>query len=71
MYSILIIGCGSIGERHLRCFQQTGRTRITACDVSPTLLAKLAKTYQVATAPDWEQADRNNRLKRNDRTTQR
>lgn len=56
MHSILIIGCGSIGERHLRCFQQTGRTRVTACDVSPTLLASMAKTYQVATEADWERA---------------
>lgn len=25
MTSIFIIGCGSIGERHLRCFLSTGR----------------------------------------------
>ncbi|MSU47752.1 MAG: Gfo/Idh/MocA family oxidoreductase [Opitutus sp.] len=54
--SILIIGCGSIGERHLRCFQLTGRARATACDASPALLATLAKTYQVPTTTDWEQA---------------
>ncbi len=54
--SVLIIGCGSIGERHLRCFQKTGRARVTACDTSPALLATLAKTYQVATETDWEQA---------------
>ena len=56
MYSILIIGCGSIGERHLRCFQSTGRAQVTACDADPKLLETLAQTYQVATASNWEQA---------------
>src|ERR1035437_347420 len=28
---ILVIGCGSIGERHLRCFQRTGRAELFAC----------------------------------------
>ncbi|MEI7799836.1 MAG: Gfo/Idh/MocA family oxidoreductase [Opitutaceae bacterium] len=56
MISVLVIGCGSIGERHLRCFQSTGRAKVTACDASPTILANLAKTYQVATFNDWELA---------------
>jgi predicted dehydrogenase len=56
MYSVLIIGCGSIGERHLRCFQRTGRARVTACDVSPTLLATIAQTYQVSTLTNWQAA---------------
>ncbi len=54
MYSVLIIGCGSIGERHLRCFQRTGRARITACDPNPVLRENMAKTYQVEVAEDWE-----------------
>jgi predicted dehydrogenase len=56
MHSILVIGCGSIGERHLRCFQRTGRARVTACDASLPLLETMAKTYQVATIGNWEQA---------------
>jgi len=28
---ILVVGCGSIGERHLRCLQRTGRAKLTAC----------------------------------------
>lgn len=56
LLSVLIIGCGSIGERHLRCFQLTGRAQVTACDTRPALLAILGQTYQVATAADWEQA---------------
>lgn len=56
MHSILIIGCGSIGERHLRCFQRTGRAQVTACDANPSLLENMVRIYQVATTSDWEQA---------------
>ena len=56
MLSILIIGCGSIGERHLRCFQRTGRAQVTACDTDPKLLATLASTYNVPTVTDWKEA---------------
>ncbi len=55
-YSVLVIGCGSIGERHLRCFLQTGRVRATACDANPALLQKMADTYQVPVAADWKTA---------------
>ena len=56
MHTILVIGCGSIGERHLRCFQSTGRAQVTACEANPTLLQKIAETYRVAAVGDWEQA---------------
>lgn len=45
MHSVLIIGCGSIGERHLRCFQKTGRCSVTACDTNPALLAAMKERY--------------------------
>lgn len=51
-HSTLVIGCGSIGERHLRCFLQTGRTRATACDTNPALLERMAATYRVPTTAD-------------------
>jgi len=54
--SVLIIGCGSIGERHLRCFQKTDRARVTACDANPALLQRMASTYRVATTSDWKSA---------------
>ena len=41
MHSILIIGCGSIGERHLRCFQKTQRCTVSACDTSESLRAAM------------------------------
>lgn len=56
LHSILIIGCGSIGERHLRCFQKTGRAQVTACDANPALLETMASTYKVPTTNNWEQA---------------
>ncbi len=48
-HSILIIGCGSIGERHLRCFQKTGRCLVTACDSNAALRQRTADTYNVPT----------------------
>ena len=47
MPSLLIIGCGSIGERHLRCFQKTGRCTLAACDTNPVLLAAMQDRYGV------------------------
>ena len=54
--NILIIGCGSIGERHLRCFLKTGRARVTACDTNAALLKKMAATYSVPVSDDWRKS---------------
>lgn len=51
--TLLIIGCGSIGERHLRTFLATGRCQAIACDNRPAILAATAERYQVPTAADW------------------
>jgi len=56
MPSILIIGCGSIGERHLRCFQQTGRCSVSACDTSPVLLAAMKDGYGVTAFASLDEA---------------
>lgn len=45
MRSILVIGSGSIGERHLRCFQRTGRCAVSACDSNPALLGSIKERY--------------------------
>ena len=55
-HSVIIIGCGSIGERHLRCFLKTGRAEVTACDNNPALLQRMAENYQVPTRSDWHAA---------------
>lgn len=56
MHSILIIGCGSIGERHLRCFQQTARCSVTACDTNPGLQSAMADRYGVPVHPTLDAA---------------
>lgn len=56
MKRILIIGCGSIGERHLRCFQKTGRAVVAACDSNAALLQRMSETYAVETFDDATKA---------------
>jgi predicted dehydrogenase len=46
--SVLVIGCGSIGERHLRCFLATGRVRVAVCDTNAKLVNEVAARYGVA-----------------------
>ena len=52
-HRILIVGCGSIGQRHLRCFQRTGRAEVTACDIDRRLVERVCSDYAVAGFNDW------------------
>jgi predicted dehydrogenase len=63
IHSVLIVGAGSIGERHLRCFLQTGRVSIGVCEVNDSLRETVAerhgikrsvKTFDAAVADDWD-----------------
>ncbi|MBL9178610.1 MAG: Gfo/Idh/MocA family oxidoreductase, partial [Verrucomicrobiaceae bacterium] len=56
MHSILIIGCGSIGERHLRCFQKTGRCDVAVCDANAKLLGEVAAHYGVQSFASLDEA---------------
>ncbi len=47
---VLVVGVGSIGERHLRCFQHTGRASVAVCEVNGELRRRIAETYGVARA---------------------
>jgi predicted dehydrogenase len=47
--SVLVIGAGSIGLRHLRNLRQLGVSRLAACDVSPERLANLRVELGVET----------------------
>ncbi|MES2695398.1 MAG: Gfo/Idh/MocA family oxidoreductase [Verrucomicrobiota bacterium] len=40
-HETLIIGCGRLGERHVRCFHRRGRTKVSACASIATSLARL------------------------------
>ncbi len=44
---VLVIGVGSIGERHLRCFQQTGRAEVGICELNNSLRESVARDYKV------------------------
>jgi predicted dehydrogenase len=55
-HSVLVVGCGSIGERHVRCFLQTGRCRVTACETNELVRQRMADTYGVPVVDDAESA---------------
>lgn len=47
MHKVVIIGVGSIGERHLRCFKATGRAEVGFVETNPTLRAAIAERYAI------------------------
>jgi predicted dehydrogenase len=47
MHKVLFIGVGSIGERHLRCFQATGRCAAAICETRDELRRRIAQRYAV------------------------
>ncbi len=47
MKKILIVGTGSIGERHVRCFLATGRAEVSICEPNSELCSKITKEYPV------------------------
>jgi predicted dehydrogenase len=44
---VLVIGVGSIGERHVRCFLKTGRTAVSICEVIPEIRDKVSRRYEI------------------------
>lgn len=44
---ILVIGVGSIGERHLRCFLHTGKAELSFCEINPQLRETIAARYAI------------------------
>ena len=54
---VLIIGVGSIGERHTRCFQRTDRAEVSICEINEALRDDVASRYRLAAAyTDWQEA---------------
>jgi predicted dehydrogenase len=49
-HHILVIGVGSIGERHVRCFQQTNRATVSICEVNAKLRKEVARRYAIRDA---------------------
>jgi predicted dehydrogenase len=44
---VLILGVGSIGERHLRCFRATGRAEVSFVEINETLRQSVAQRYGI------------------------
>jgi predicted dehydrogenase len=55
-HHIVVIGVGSIGERHVRCFQGTGRCRVSLVEINPTLRQSVAERYGVPSYVSLEEA---------------
>lgn len=54
---LLVVGVGSIGERHVRCFQRTGRVEIAICEINSALREEVAARYSLARSYfDWNTA---------------
>jgi predicted dehydrogenase len=53
---VLIVGVGSIGERHLRCFQATGRAEVSFVEINDGLRATISERYDVRGFADLETA---------------
>lgn len=54
---VLVVGVGSIGERHLRCFQNSGRADVSLCEVNPELRGRITESYRIRDSyPDLDSA---------------
>ena len=58
MHRVLVVGGGSIGERHVRCFLKTGRAEVSLCESRPERLGELAANYPLSeTYTDFGKVD--------------
>jgi predicted dehydrogenase len=46
LHEVLVVGAGSIGERHVRCFRATGRARVSFVEVRESLRSEVAGRYE-------------------------
>lgn len=56
MHKLVVIGVGSIGERHARCFQATGRAAVSIVELNEALRNTIAERYSVPAFASLEQA---------------
>ncbi|MDP6439898.1 MAG: Gfo/Idh/MocA family oxidoreductase [Candidatus Brocadiia bacterium] len=58
MHKVLVVGGGSIGERHARCFINTGRAEVALCEAKPQRLEEMTARHALsATFDDFEKID--------------
>ena len=55
-HKILVVGCGSIGERHIRCFSQQSGVQVSGCDLDARLRDSISKKYGIECYSDLEEA---------------
>lgn len=46
-HRVLIVGVGSIGQRHVRCFQNTGRAEVSICELNASLREEVGRRYGI------------------------
>lgn len=56
VHRVLIVGAGSIGERHLRCLRGTGRCEISFVEINDSLRSTIADRYGVRGHADLDAA---------------
>ena len=47
---VLVVGTGSIGERHTRCILATNRAEVSICEINDNLRKKIADNYNIKIA---------------------
>ncbi len=55
-HRVFVIGVGSIGERHVRCFQATGRAAVSIVETQAALAAEISQRYGVPAHRDLDAA---------------
>lgn len=55
-HHVLVVGAGSIGERHLRCFLETGRATASFVEIDSVLRARIAERYRVPGFAEFDAA---------------
>jgi predicted dehydrogenase len=57
LHRVLVVGVGSIGERHLRCFRATGRAQVSLVEINANLRRTVGERYGITSCyPDLEDA---------------
>ena len=49
-HRVLVVGVGSIGERHVRCFGRTDRCDVSICEINESLRQTIADRYAIGSA---------------------
>lgn len=55
-HKILVVGCGSIGERHIRCFAHQPGAEVAGCEILPDLRERISSRYEIPCFEDLDTA---------------